>query len=158
MPINNRKVQIFLYIEISISEEMHLGLRAKSGSWAGLWYLYPSKGLTINFPVPHLWNRVILLPCTPEVLWQCIKKIERYSYSRAMKATHLLKIAHWLTTTRKEIHYEQRTRPLASHQLPWKVQIRQGPQEIPYHVTCPPPRSTGSSVPSFLQDENHPAA
>lgn len=39
---------------MSISEEAHLDLRAKSGSWARLWYLYPSKSFIINFPVSHL--------------------------------------------------------------------------------------------------------
>jgi len=39
---------------MGIKEEVDLDLKAKSTSWAGLWYLYPSESLTINFPVPHL--------------------------------------------------------------------------------------------------------
>lgn len=54
MLVNNRNVHTILYIEMGISEQVDLDLRAKStSSWAGLWYLYPFEGLTINFPVPH---------------------------------------------------------------------------------------------------------
>lgn len=157
MLVNGRNVPIFLYIEMGVNKEADLDLRAKSSSWAGLWYLYPSEDLTINFSVPHLWNRVILLPCTPEVLWQCIKKIERYSYTRAMKATHLLKIAHWLTTIRKEIPTTS-TRDHQPHiNFLGKYRSGKGPSEIPHHITCRPPLSRGSSDPDSIEDENRPA-